>query len=616
MQKSVSTEPNTDSIIENLRKKALDLPTLPGVYIMKDKQSRVIYVGKAVKLKNRVSGYFNGFHDPKTEAMTSKIADFDVIISASEFEALVLENSLIKHHSPRYNIKLKDDKGYPYIRINLKTTYPIFKVVAKPENDNATYLGPYSGRKIIRDAIDAVSKALKLPTCGKDIAKIAGKERPCLNYHIGICRAYCANADLYDIYVKSVKTAIEVFSGKTDKIIENLFEQMNEDAESLQFEAAAEKRDRIRALQSLEQKQFAVAGSMADTDVIGFFRSPVKTCFAVMHYIDGKLISKDYELFDTPFEDDSEAMSGLLCQYYEIRGVIPKNILLPFHISDITLLQQLFEQKTGKKVYIQTPVRGDKAKLTENAVVNAREEAERASTREEKTRKTLEWLRHSLRLETEPLRIESYDISNTANTDIVAAMVVYEKGIPYKKDYRKFKIKTLTGQDDYAAIKEVILRRISRYKNEDNNFSKLPDLILVDGGAAHASAAYKALNETGVNIPVFGMVKDDKHKTRGLISQEGEEIGISANPPVFVLISSIQEETHRYAVEYHRELRSKNSYKSSLDNIKGVGEKRRNDLLKSFGSIKAIKEAPVEELAKVVPKNTATEIKEYYRSKK
>ena len=352
---------------------------------------------------------------------------------------------------------------------------------------------------------------------------------------------------------------------------------------------------------------------MADTDVVGFYRGPAKTCFAVLHFIGGKLISKDYELFDTPFEDDPEAVSAAVRQYYEKRGVVPESVYLPVSTPDARLLEQLFSETTGHAVNVSAPLRGDKAKLVGTANTNAREEAERASSFEEKTLKTHAWLQNALKLETGPERIEAFDISNTGASDIVASMVVFVRGRPSKKDYRRFKVKTQQGQDDYHSMEEVISRRIARYSG-DEKFSQLPDIMLVDGGAGHASVARAALNSAGVDLPVFGMVKDDRHRTRALVSPDGDEIGLAANPAVFALIGVIQEEAHRYAVEYHRSLRSKNSYRSKLDMIEGVGEKRRQDLLRAFRSVKAIAAASEEELAKVVPKNTARKIFEHFHN--
>ena len=599
----------TDKLLE----KAKELPLLPGVYLMKSKQNEVIYVGKANRLKNRVSSYFTGSHDMKTQALVSRITDFDVIVVGTEFEALVLESSLIKHHVPKYNILMRDDKGYPFIRVDLREEYPSFKIVARPENDKATYLGPYYGRSIIRDVISVMSKTFKLPTCGKDIKKIMGKERPCLNFHIGMCRAYCQSPDLADDYREAIAATIDVFQGKTSGLIEKLTNEMNEAAENLSFEIAAQKRDRIRAVHSMEEKQFVIAGSMADTDVIGYYRGAAKSCFVVMHYIGGRLISKDFELFDTPIEDDPDAVSALVRQYYQRRGVLPKSIYLPVVTSDSELLEQLFSEQAGSRVSVISPQRGDKAKIVETAIINAREESERASSYEEKVLKTHQWLAAALNLSEIPSRIEAYDISNTQGTDVVGSMTVFERGRPYKKDYRRFKIKTLDGQNDVGSIAEVVSRRITRYLENDEKFSKLPDIMLIDGGAVHAMTAKRVLDEGGVTVPVFGMVKDDRHKTRALVTHEGKEIGIQSNPAVFALIGTIQEETHRFAVEFHRSLRSKGSYKSKLDTIEGVGEKRRNDLLKSFGSLRAVKAATVEELSKVVPKNVAVKVFEHFQ---
>ncbi|MCL2044765.1 MAG: excinuclease ABC subunit UvrC [Oscillospiraceae bacterium] len=598
--------------METLHEKALGLAALPGVYIMKDKHSRVIYVGKASRLKNRVSSYFSGSHDGKTEKMVSAITDFDVIITDSEFEALVLENSLIKHHVPKYNVKLRDDKGYPFIRVDLRDSYPKFEIVSRPSKDAAQYLGPYSGRAVIREAIGAVSKALMLPTCGKDLKRIMGKERPCLNFHIGTCRGYCQDAKLEDEHRESVMAAIAVFTGKTGALTSQLASEMDEASENLLFEVAAQKRDRLRAVQSLEQKQLVVSGGMADTDVIGFYRGAAKSCFTVMHFIKGKLISKDYEIIDSPIEEDSEAISGAMRQYYGMRGVFPGTILLPVIMPDNTLLEQYFSEMAGRKVVLNTPLRGDKHKLVSNANINARDEVERSTTQEEKTLKTLEWLKHALRIEEIPNRIEAYDISNTSGSDSVAAMSVFVKGKAYKKDFRRFKIKTISGQDDYGSMREVVERRLLRYKNNDGSFGQLPDLLLVDGGFAHASVVSQVLKIADVQLPVFGMVKDDKHKTRALVSPQGEEIGLSGNPAVFALIGNIQEQTHKYALEYHQSLRTKSNTKSKLDGINGVGEKRRNALLKGFGSIKAIGAANMEQLSKIVPANVAKAVYEHF----
>jgi excinuclease ABC subunit C len=599
---------------EELRAKANGLPLKPGVYIMMDKTGKVIYVGKAKLLKNRVTSYFRGDHEAKTEIMVSKIDAFDVIIANTEFEALVLESQLIKHHAPHYNIRLKDDKGYPFIRVDLKSEYPEFTVVTRIEKDGARYLGPYSSRGNTKSALEAVKKALKLPTCGKKFPRDIGKDRPCLNFHMGACRAYCLKDTTNREYRESIDAAVAIFEGKTSELVKKLTGDMESLAENLQFELAAEKRDRLKSIGYLAERQFVIAGSMADTDVIGYYKSPAKSCFVALHYIGGTLLDKDFELLDTPFEEDEEAVSEILRLYYERRGVWPKTIYLPFALVDKDALEQLFTERAGHRVYIESPQRGDKVKLVETANINAREETERAVTYEEKTSKTLEWLQKALKMDVPPVRIEAFDISNTGGEDIVASMTVFVDGKPLKRDYRKFKIKTLENQDDYHSMAEVVSRRIARYKSEDEKFANLSDLMLIDGGATHAKGALNVLREAGVDIPVFGMVKDDRHRTRALVSPEGEEIGIQSQPAVFAFIGTIQEETHRFAVEFHRSLRSKNSYQSKLDTIPGIGEKRRNILLKSFGSLKAVKAAKIEELAKVVPKDTAKRIYDHFHS--
>jgi excinuclease ABC subunit C len=580
-----------------------------------DKTGQVIYVGKAKALKNRVSSYFHGSHEPKTELMVSKIARFDVIIANSEFEALVLENSLIKRHMPKYNIKLRDDKGHPYIRVDLKSAYPSFSVAAKRLDDGARYLGPFGGRSVTHGAIDAVSKALKLPTCGKKFPRDLGKERPCLNFHMGACPGYCQSDELRGTYREGVDAAVAVFDGKTAELEKKLTEEMARAAEALRFELAAEKRDRLRAVRELLKKQLVVSGVRADTDAVGFFRGEAKSCLVVLHYIGGRLLSKDFELFETPIEDDGDAVSVLLRQYYTRRGALPGTVCLPLAPPDAETLEQFFTELAERRVTLQTPARGEKRRLVETANINAREETERATTREEKTRRAIEWLQKAMALDAPPLRLEAFDISNTGDTDIVASMTVFVNGKPSRRDYKRFKIKTTDGQDDYHSMREVVSRRAARFLAGDGSFAPLPDVFLIDGGETHARGAREALAELGIVLPVYGMVKDDRHRTRALVSPDGGEVGIAANPAVFALIGTIQEETHRFAIEYHRQLRSKNAHKSKLDEIEGVGASRRNALLKSFGSLKAIREADAAALTAVVPKNTAQKVYEFFHSK-
>lgn len=598
--------------IDELRAKANRLPLLPGVYLMLDETGEVIYVGKAKKLKNRVTSYFRGEHLPKVAAMVAKVNDFDVIVAESEFEALCLENSLIKRHMPHYNILLKDDKAYPYIRLDAKSDYPRFSVANHIVNDGAKYFGPFGGRVLTKNIIDTLSKALKLPTCGKKFPRDMGKGRPCLNFHMGNCLGYCAGKAGEYQYQQSIRDAEMILNGKSDELRAELEEQMLSASEMMQFERAAALRDRMRAIEGLNNRQRVIGAAGADTDAVGFFRG-AKFCFAVLHYNGENLVDKDYRLMDEPLESDEEAVSALVRQYYAIRGAYPKTLLLPLELDDREDIERMLSELAGRRVSVETPQRGARRLLTEKAKLNAREETARATTAQQRRMKTLCHLADALGLDEPPARIESFDISNTGNFGIVASMVVFVDGKPLKKDYRKFRIKELEGQDDYGSMREVLTRRFKRYLDGDEKFSELPELLLIDGGAVHAGIAEEVLRHCGLQIPVLGMVKDDRHRTRALIRSDGSEIGITGSQAVFSFIGSIQEETHRFAIEYHRNLRSA-VIGSKLDDIKGVGQTRRNELLKHFKTIKAIKAAEYDELCAVVPKNTAKAVYDYFHS--
>ncbi len=593
--------------LDTLREKALALPLKPGVYIMRDKDGVVIYVGKAKLLKNRVSSYFHGAHNAKTEAMIAKIADFSVIIADSEFEALVLENSLIKHHSPHYNILLKDDKGYPFIRLDGGSEYPRFTVASKRADDGAEYFGPFGGRGSTFSAIDAIQKTLKLPDCSRKFPRDIGKERPCLNYQMGQCDGYCLPGVPKEKYDEAIDKARLILKGKSRELIEELTKEMEELAAELKFEEAAGKRDIINAIKALETKQHVLLKGSSDTDAVGFYKGEAKSCFNVLHYIQGQLLGKDTQLLEDPVEDSAEALSLLIRQYYASREVVPKSVVLTEDTGDTEELSRFLSELSGHAVSVTVPQRGMKRDYADAAIRNAMEETRRLTTREEKISKTAKWLMDALKLPAPPSRIESFDISNTGASDIVASMVVFKDGRPLKRDYRKFRIKTLENgtPDDYASMREVIERRLERYKEGDDKFSPLPDLMLIDGGATHAQCALDAMEKTGVSCPVFGMVKDDRHRTRALITAGGEEIGISHLPFVFSFIGTIQEEVHRFAIAFHRDSHRKSVKKSRLDDIPGVGEKRKNDLYKAFNSMKNIENASVEELSRVIPKNAA-----------
>lgn len=598
-----------------LKDKVLSLPLSPGVYLMMDKSGTIIYIGKAKKLKNRVSQYFqdSSGHSAKTRMMVSRIANFDYMVAASEFEALVLECALIKRHQPKYNILLKDDKGYPYIRVNLKDAYPVFSMAGRRSNDGAKYFGPYGGRFVTQQALDTIRLTLKLPGCGKNFPRDIGKERPCLNYQIGNCDGWCQKAMTAEEYRHRVAQGVLLLEGRNRELAEELLSSMEAAAERLDFEAAAELRDRYRAIMALSQKQLVCSGAMADTDVVGYFAGTAKTGFAVLHFIHGNLIDRDVEILDTDLGESREAaVSTLIKQYYLRRGLAPENIYLPCKMEDATLFEQMLQQEYGKRVRISVPQRGDHVRLVELACSNAREEAERVSTDSERISRTLELLSNMLRLPVPPKRIEAYDISNMGSADIVASMTVFADGIPRRKDYKRFKLKDMNEPDDYESMRQVLERRFTRYLAGDPGFEIRPDLLLIDGGATHADTVRRQLTAMGISVPIYGMVKDHRHRTRALVTPDGEEIGIQGNQAVFSMIGRIQEETHRFAITYQRQLRSKALKRSSLDNIPGVGEKRKQQLMRAFKTVKAISAASMEMLCTAVPKNTAAAVYEYY----
>ena len=599
---------------EELKEKALSLPYAPGVYIMRDKADKVIYVGKAKKLKNRVSQYFQdtASHTPKTRMMVSKIDHFDTIVAASEFEALVLECSLIKRYLPKYNILLKDDKGYPYLRLNMKDVYPRITLVSKTADDGASYYGPFGSRGVTQDVMEAIQLTLKLPGCHKQFPRDIGKERPCLNYHMNQCAGWCQENKTCTEYRQTMEQARQLLQGNYKQVADSIRKQMLAAAENLEFELAASLRDRLNAVESLGQKQLVTAGTLADTDVVGYGETETKACFAVLHFSNGNLLDKEYEIFQRP-DDKAEAVSSLMKQFYLSRGLAPKIVLLPFALEDSELFSQLMEQRFGRSSRLRIPQRGDNVRLVELANKNALEEAERATGKEERTSAVLSMIGKMLSIEP-PNRIESYDISNISGTDIVGGMVVFQSGKPKRSDYKRFKLEGLTGQDDYGSMRQVLLRRFTHYLSEDKGFSEKPDLLLIDGGTVHARVAADALRELGLTLPVFGMVKDDRHRTRALVTPEGKEISMETNQTVFSFIGNIQEETHRFAITYHRQLRSKRLRYSELDGIPGIGPKRKQQLLRQFKSLSAIAQATLPELERLLPKDAAAAVYSHFHS--
>lgn len=597
-----------------LKEKALSLPLAPGVYLMQDQANEVIYVGKAKKLKNRVSQYFidSASHSPKTRLMVSKVDHFDVIIAASEFEALVLECSLIKRHLPKYNILLKDDKGYPYLRLNLSEPYPTMSLASKVLEDGAKYYGPYGGRYLTQKVIDTLRMTFKMPGCNKQFPRDLGKGRPCLNYQMGNCEGWCQGKPDQAEYLERTRQINALLSGSYKPIAAELREKMLQASEELAFERAAQLRDRMNAIEALGQKQLVTAGRMADTDAVGFAQTEAKACFAVLHYVNGNLIDKDYEIL--PLADDpSEAVSALMKQYYLTRGAVPKQILLPFEIEDAALFEALLLQTYQKTVRIRVPQRGDNARLLELAMNNAAQEAERVTSAEERRHGTIRLLQQMLGMEQTPRRIESYDISNISGTDIVASMVVFADGKPLRSAYRRFQVEGLEDQDDYASMRQVLRRRFTHFLAGDKGFEVAPDLLLIDGGVNHAQTVLQELTPMGIRIPIFGMVKDDRHRTRALVTPDGAEIGISGKQSVFAMIGAIQEETHRFAITYHRKLRSKRVKGSVLNQIPGIGDKRRAELFKRFKTVSAIRSASLQELQGVLPKDAAMAVYQFFR---
>ena len=599
---------------DELKEKALTLPLAPGVYLMQDKSGTVIYVGKAKKLKNRVSQYFQdtASHSPKTRMMVSKIHHFDVIVAASEFEALVLECSLIKRHMPKYNILLKDDKGYPYLRLDRREAYPSISLVSKIQDDGADYFGPFGSRGVTQGVQEAVGAALKLPACKKQFPRDIGKDRPCLNYHMNRCAGWCQENRSQQEYLLRIEQARQLLLGNYKSTADEIRKAMLGASDNLEFELAASLRDRLNAVEALGQKQLVTAGTLADTDVIGYGQSETKGCFAVLHFSGGNLLDKDYEVFPVP-DDRESAVSSLMKQYYLSRGFAPKSVLLPFEIEDSELFAAFLEQQFGRKTRLKVPQRGDNVRLVELACTNATEEARRLTDKEERISGTLTLLGKMLSIQP-PKRIEAYDISNISGTDIVAGMVVFENGKPKKGSYKRFRLEGLAGQDDYASMRQVLMRRLNHLKAGDKGFEEAPDLLLIDGGINHARIAEEVLRDLELTCSVFGMVKDDRHRTRALVTPQGQEIRIDNTQAVFAFIGSVQEEVHRFAISYHRQLRSKRLRQSKLDNIPGIGPKRKQELLKQFKSITAISQATLPELEHLLPKDAAAAVFHHFHN--
>lgn len=601
---------------EELKLKAHSLPLLPGVYLMSDKSGEIIYVGKAKALRNRVSQYFvdAAAHTEKTRAMIAQIHHFDVIVADSEFEALVLECSLIKRHKPHYNILLKDGKGYPYIRLSLRDAYPKFSLTGKVADDGAKYFGPFAGRKSSQDLIDALRTALKLPDCNRVFPRDIGKERPCLNHHMGKCEGYCRADVPAERHAETIRQAVRLLEGKFSEVQQDLSTDMLAAADNLEFEKAVILRDRLQAIELLGKRQKVVAGRLADTDVIGVFCNEVRCAISVLHFQDGELSAKDTELLQLREESEADILEAFLTQYYIGRGAIPGQILLPVDVEGEVALTRMLSEEAGRRVYLVTPQRGAKVELIRLAEGNAREECLRVTTKEERIAKLLLLLEEMLELNAPPGRIEAYDISNTGASNIVGAMTVFVNGKPQRSQYRCFNVRDLETPDDYASMEQVLRRRFRHELEGDERFGNTPDLLLIDGGREHAAVAERVLADLGLTIPIFGMVKDDRHRTRALMTASGREIGIQAVPALFALIGQIQEETHNTAITFHQKQRSKTSYGSALEKIPGIGETRRRELLRQFKSVKGIRAASLPDLQAVLPKPAAQAVYEHFHT--
>lgn len=594
--------------LEQLRAKANQLVEQPGVYLMKNKQHEIIYIGKAKRLKQRVVSYFrqNKGHQEKVKKMVSQVEDFDYIIAESEFEALVLECSLIKQYLPKYNILLKDDKGYHYLKIT-DEPYPRIQAVRQKLQDHATYLGPYTSSFSVTQSVDEVNKVFMLPTCHKKFPDEFRKERPCLNFHIKKCMGICRGNISQNEYQDIIKEATGYLKKGNHQAMKQLRQQMEQAAEQLDFEKAAKLRDRLQAIERLNQSQKVLMNHDKDQDFIAIEQVNTKACVVVLQFRNGQLHNKNTYLFEHSY-DKQDSISEFLSQYYQFKNNIPKFIALGIDFPDIELYQDYLSQLAGQRVTIHIPQKGEQKRLIDMAQTNALEELSRSLEKKSKEVVALQELSQLLGLSKIPEYIESYDISNIGNDYMVGGMIVFENAKPLKKAYKKFSMKEHQTQNDYACMSEMITRRFQRYldPNEtDKGFKRLPDLILLDGGSAHVSIIAPILKQMNLSIPLFGMVKDSKHKTRA-IALDGGEIQISTFRSAFRLVTQIQEEVHRFAITYQRKKHQQNTFTLELTSIKGIGEKKAFALLKKFKTKKALKQATLEQIRSVAKLNAET----------
>ncbi|KUO72046.1 MAG: excinuclease ABC subunit C [Clostridia bacterium BRH_c25] len=608
----------------SLDDKLKNLPEKPGVYIMRDEYNEIIYVGKAINLKNRVRQYFQSSKNqhPKVAAMVERIEDLEYIITDSELEALILECNLIKKHRPRYNVMLKDDKQYPYIKITINEDYPRLLIVRDIKKDGAEYFGPYTDVTAVNRTIDLLKGLFPIRYCNKNINRIMGKERPCLNYHIKKCIAPCQGNISKEQYRELIDSIIMMLEGKQEEVLKRLENKMHQAADSLDFEKAAEMRDNINSLIKIAEKQKIISSALVDQDIIALALDQAESCIQIFFVRGGKLIGREHFLIeDTKLSDSKEILSSFIKQFYESGTLIPREILLQEEIDEINIIERWLSDKRGGRVKLLIPQRGEKQKLIEMVSKNAEDTlrllVEKQKSDEERTLGACRELKDILELPDIPVRIEAFDISHLQGVLNVGSMIVFEKGKSNSRHYRRFRIKSVEGANDYESMREIIERRFvhgikekEELESEEKDlgsgkFSVFPSLIMLDGGIGQINAVLPVLKDLKISIPVCGMVKDDKHRTRGLV-YNGNEIEIPINSKAFRLITNIQDEAHRFAINYHKSLRSKATVKSALDDIPGIGPVRRKALITHFGSLKNIKKATLEELCEVEGMNKKT----------
>ena len=619
----------------NFEEELKKLPRKPGVYIMRDDKDVILYVGKAINLHNRVRSYFreNIGRGPAIDQMVSLIARFEYIVTDSELEALVLENNLIKENSPKYNTLLKDDKTYPYIKVTVGEDYPRILFSRTMKKDKSRYFGPYTSAAAVKDTIELLNKLYQLRTCNRVLPRDTGLERPCLNYHIKQCLAPCQGYVSKEEYRQQVAGALEFLNGNYSPILKDLEEKMNKAAEELEFEEAARYRDLLSSVRQVSQKQKITEGVGEDKDILALYQDETEAVVQVFFVRDGKLIGREhYYMTHVPENNKPAILQDFVKQFYAGTPFIPRELMLQYEIEDADLIEKWLSERKGSRVYLKVPKIGSKEKLVELAAQNAKlvlsQDREKLKREEGRTIGAVKEISDLLQLPlTGTARMEAYDISNINGFENVGSMVVYEKGKPKRSDYRKFKIKSVSGPDDYACMREVLTRRFRHGMEESKeleeqemdqeygSFTKFPDLILMDGGRGQVNIALSVLEELEIDIPVCGMVKDDNHRTRGLY-YHNIELPIDTHSEGFKLITRIQDEAHRFAIEYHRSLRSKTQVKSVLDDIPGVGPARRKALMRHFKSLEEIRQASVEELMEIPEMNerTAEEIVAFFAS--